>query len=154
RSLPISSEHIVLSKIIGAIFTLFAGFAVYFLAIVSAFSLFAGLDVKEMSYAYIVHIILLFAVMLVSNYIFILVDLCKSYRWYTYFCFVIVFICLALTITYTTITKNESSFLIAAYRLSENHPILVLLVSFIIMIISTWLTFIGVTKALKKRNLG
>lgn len=154
RSLPISSEHIVLSKIIGAIITLFVGFTVYFLAIVSAFVLFAGLEFKDMSYAYIVHIILLFALMLVSNYIFIWVDLCKSYKWYTIFSFIIVFVCLSLTITITTVTKNESTFLIAAYRISESHPILVVIVSILVIIVSTWLTFIGVTKALKKRNLG
>jgi|GEM_PF-4717159 len=154
RSLPISTEHIVLSKIMSALVGTFLSLMLYYVVTLTSFSVFADLNFQALGYEFFVHIVVLYAVMIILNYIFVWVDLCKTYKWYTMFSFVFVFIVLVGTILLQALSDNKLSIIVTVYNFSIASPLLALLVSLVVLILSTWLAFKVVTSSLRKRNLG
>ena len=154
RSMPISTEHIVLSKILGALLSTFAALSLFFVANIVGFTIFSDFTVASLNYAYIVHAIALFASMIVINYVFIWFDLCVTYKTYTIISFVFVAIILIATLAISIFTDNSNTLILFYYNFSEQQPLITVVASIVVVLVASLLTFKLTVKGLKNRNLG
>lgn len=154
RSLPISSQQIVLSKILSSLIGLFIGFILFFTGILVGFLMFSDFTLASLSVTYLVHIIFLYGLMTLINNMFVAVDLGLSYKTYTILSFVFIAVVLIISGAVSVTSDNTSSLLIMSYKFSEENPILAIIISIVLTVASTLVTFKLTTKRLKNRNLG